>query len=172
MLLGWSGYDWFCLLQKNGLDDLQKSLPALHFYRCRPQSLQHSSVTLLLFLNPCEHVKLPNVFYELFINRIHILYFSLVMQRPDQILFFHQSHHQPDLPAFCIYLLNTGLFIYFFSIPFTKYAILQVRVLVLRAICLSNFDPTGVCHATIAFIVHISPACITLLYYVLKATAL
>lgn len=117
ILLEWFGSDWFCLLQKNGLDDLQKSLPALYVCSYRPQPLLYSSVTQLTFLKPCEHVKLPNILYELFTNRSHILSFSQVTQRPDQILFFYQSQGQTDLLTFCIYLLMTLFICLFVCFP-------------------------------------------------------
>lgn len=137
----------FCPLKKHGLDDLQQFLLALYFYSYR-QPLQHSSVTQLMFLNPCEHLKLPNMFYELFVNRIHILSFTLLFQRPNQILFLHKiSLH------FAFIYWTLGLFLFFFYISWlSKSAILQACVLFLRAIYLSGFDSTGVCHATIAFI--------------------
>lgn len=109
----------FCPLKKHGLDDFQQFLLAPCFYSYR-QPLQHSSVTQLMFLNPCEHMKLPDVSYELFVNRIYVLYFTLLIQRPNQILFFPQISLN-----FAFIYWTLGLFIDFFyiswlNLPFCK----------------------------------------------------
>lgn len=58
----------------------------------RPQPLQYSSVIHLMFVKFCEHIKLANLLYTLFISVICVPCFSLLMHRTDQCNFPSINH--------------------------------------------------------------------------------